>query len=215
MDMRPLITTDSDHVPPMWLADSLPSKWREQFPRLEDRSDGRYVTFPNTSENQMMIMSGGRGPSVKVADDRELVRVNHSNVCDEAEPGFDPISRFADMDREGVIGAVLIDNAVVSTSHLEPAAEQAWCTIVNDWMADTYQDHLDRFAPGIHLPPARHRRGGARARALRGDGHAPGGAAGRDRHLAIQPAGMGAALGGLRWAADPAHDAHRRYPLRL
>jgi predicted TIM-barrel fold metal-dependent hydrolase len=151
--MRKLITTDSHLVPPFSLAEDLPEKWRDQFPRVVDRPDGRYVRFPEVGgAAQMMIMSGGRGPEVRIGDDDELVRINHSNVCDESAPGFDPESRLADMRREGVIGAVLIDNAVVSTAHLEPEAELAWCRIVNDWMADTYRDHLDQFAPGIHLP---------------------------------------------------------------
>ena len=112
--MRPLITTDSHLVPPFSLVDELPEKWRDLFPRVVDRADGRYVRFPEAGgPAQMMIMSGGRGPEVRISDDDDLVRINHSNVCDDAVTGFDPESRLADMRREGVIGAVLIDNAVV------------------------------------------------------------------------------------------------------
>jgi len=151
--VRSLITTDSHLVPPFWLAEELPPKWRDHFPRVVERADGRYIRYPDSGHAvHMMLVSGGRGSEVRVLDDDAFVRVNHSNVCDDAFPAFDPVARLVDMGREGVIGAVLIDNAVVSTAHLEPEVEIAWCEIVNDWMADTYGAHLDRFAPGIHLP---------------------------------------------------------------
>jgi predicted TIM-barrel fold metal-dependent hydrolase len=152
--MRALVTTDSHLVPPYWLAERLPDKWRDQFPRLEDRPDGRYVHYPSGpgAERQMMMASGGRGPLVRVDDDDDLVRVNHANVCNEARPAFDPVGRLSDMEREGVIGAVLIDNATVPSPIIDPKAEIAWCEIVNDWLAETYGAHLSQFAPGIHLP---------------------------------------------------------------
>lgn len=152
--MRRLITTDSHLVPPAWLADELPGKWREYFPRLETIDGVPHVVYPSVpgSEGQMMITSGGRGLAVPFASDEELARINHSNVCDEARPAFDPGRRLEEMAREGVVGAVLIDNAVVNYAYVEPEAEIAWCRIVNDWMVDTYGSHLDVFAPGIHLP---------------------------------------------------------------
>ena len=100
----------------------------------------------------MMITSGQRPSRVRVADEAEFVRINHANVCEEAKPGFGPAERLEEMEREGVVGAVLIDNAVVTQEYLEIEAENAWCRIVNDWVAETYEGYLDRFAPGIHLP---------------------------------------------------------------
>jgi predicted TIM-barrel fold metal-dependent hydrolase len=152
--MRRLITTDSHLVPPVWLTDELPEKWRAYFPRLETIDGVRHIVYPSLpgSEGQMMITSGGRGRVVPVETDEELARVNHSNVCDDARPAFDPDRRLEEMARDGVVGAVLIDNATVSYTYVQPEAETAWCRIVNDWMAQTYSSHLDQFAPGIHLP---------------------------------------------------------------
>jgi predicted TIM-barrel fold metal-dependent hydrolase len=152
--MRRLITTDSHLVPPVWLADELPAKWRDQFTHLEVRDGQRHIVYATApgSEAQMGINSGGRGAVVKVKDDADLVRVTHANVCDEARPSYDPEERLAEMALEGVVGAVLIDNAVVSMPYLDPDAEVAWCRIVNDWMASTFAGYLDRFAPGMHLP---------------------------------------------------------------
>ena len=152
--MRQLITTDSHLVPPFWLTERLPAKWRDQFPRVETEGDGRFIVYPSSPEaaDQMMITSGQRPSRVKVADEAEFVRINHANVCEEATPGFGPAERLVEMEREGVVGAVLIDNAVVTLEYLEIEAENAWCRIVNDWVAETYEGYMDRFAPGIHLP---------------------------------------------------------------
>jgi predicted TIM-barrel fold metal-dependent hydrolase len=152
--MRRLITADSHLVPPVWLVDELPEKWRQYFPRLETIHGVRHIVYPSLpgSGSQMMITSGGRGPIVPVETEEELARINHANVCDGAQPAFDPDQRLEEMAREGVVGAVLIDNATVSYTYVEPEAELAWCRIVNDWMADTYRSHLGQFAPGIHLP---------------------------------------------------------------
>jgi predicted TIM-barrel fold metal-dependent hydrolase len=152
--MRRLITSDSHLVPPFWLTELLPAKWRDQFPRIESKGTDRFIVYPSSaaSASQMMITSGGRRPRVGFKSDAELARINHSNVCEEANPDFGPAERLEEMRREGVVGSVLIDNAVVSMDYIELKAENVWCRIVNDWMAETYQGYMDRFAPGIHLP---------------------------------------------------------------
>jgi predicted TIM-barrel fold metal-dependent hydrolase len=152
--MRRLITSDSHLVPPFWLAELLPPKWRDQFPRVETQGAEQFITYPSSaaSASQMMITSGGRPSRVRFENDAELARINHSNVCEEARPDFGPVERLEEMEREGVIGAVLIDNAVVSLDYTEIEAEKAWCQIVNDWMAETYEGFMNQFAPGIHLP---------------------------------------------------------------
>jgi hypothetical protein len=141
--MRRLITADSHLVPPVWLVDELPEKWRQYFPRLETIDGVRHVVYPSLpgSGSQMMITSGGRGSVVPVETEEGLARINHSNVCDGAQPAFDPDQRLEEMAPEGVVGAVLIDNATVNYTYVEPEAELAWCRIVNDWMADTISHH--------------------------------------------------------------------------
>ena len=99
--MRQLITTDSHLVPPFWLTERLPAKWRDQFPRVETEGDGRFIVYPSSPEaaDQMMITSGQRPSRVKVADEAEFVRINHANVCEEATPGFGPAERLVEMER--------------------------------------------------------------------------------------------------------------------
>ncbi|MCU1345881.1 MAG: amidohydrolase family protein, partial [Acidimicrobiia bacterium] len=72
----------------------------------------------------------------------------------DANPSWDPAGRLKEMERENVVGSVLIGNPVFGL-HRGPdytAAQIAWCQVVNDWLADTFKDHLGQFAPGIHLP---------------------------------------------------------------
>jgi len=148
--MRPLISTDYHIAPPPSLVDELPESFRTQFPRLETRADGAYLVYadPPGRADAMTAVT----PAVKVEDEQQLARLAVRNVCDEAVPGFTAESQLAEMAREGVEAAVLIGRFAVFPSTEGIDAEIAYCQLVNDWLADTYRDHLDRFAPAIHLP---------------------------------------------------------------
>jgi predicted TIM-barrel fold metal-dependent hydrolase len=90
---------------------------------------------------------------VKVEDDlRVFARMAVSNVCPEAEPSFDPAEQLADLERDGVFGAVLIGRISVIETGLPAEVDVAYCQVVNDWLADTWRPYLDRVAPGIYLP---------------------------------------------------------------
>jgi len=156
--MRKLITTDSHLSPPPWLLNELPERYRDkvtsQFFTVEDRPDGRYLVVPPARAN--LMMSAGIPSELKLEDDRMLNKIIHSSILLEEDnnPAFDPVGRMEDMDREGVVAAVLIGAPEFGAARGPDitAAQVAWCSVVNDWLADTYKDHLDRFAPGIHLP---------------------------------------------------------------
>jgi predicted TIM-barrel fold metal-dependent hydrolase len=151
---RRLITTDCHIAPPYALVDELPESYREYFPRLERRRDGLYVKSPRTVISAMMeAMGGGSDTSVKVDDDpRALAKMAVLNVCDGAEPSFDPAEQIADYERDGVYGAVLIGQLAVLEVAKPLAADVAYCELVNDWQAETWGPYLDRVAPGILLP---------------------------------------------------------------
>jgi predicted TIM-barrel fold metal-dependent hydrolase len=156
--MRKLITTDNHLIPPPWLLRELPESYRDKigtvFFQLEERADGRYLVMPATKAN--LMAAAGIPSEIKVEDDAMLSRILHSSILlpEENYPAFDPVGRLADMDRENVVAAVLIGNPEFGSARGSEvvAAQVAWCTVVNDWLADTYRGHLDRFAPGIHLP---------------------------------------------------------------
>ena len=73
-------------------------------------------------------------------------------ACDEANPSFDPAEVLAELERDGVFGAVLISriSETYDTSPIE--ADIAYSKVLNDWNAEAWAPYLDRVAPGIVLP---------------------------------------------------------------
>jgi predicted TIM-barrel fold metal-dependent hydrolase len=74
------------------------------------------------------------------------------NVVAEAHPSFDAAEQLADLERDGVYGAVLIGRITDMPNAIPADADSAYCKVVNDWLAETWGPYLDRVAPGIHLP---------------------------------------------------------------
>jgi len=167
--MRKLITTDSHLGIPPWLADDLPAESRALLPHVEERPDGRYLVRPERNQGRrnryslakmvdvppevMMSVEAGYASEVKVDDDAHL----ETTVCGAAgvpaRAGFGVEGRLADMELEGVVAAVLIGGDFgVPPAAMPLDVQIAWSRIKNDWMVDTFKDHFDRFAPGIHLP---------------------------------------------------------------
>ena len=146
---RALITADSHLVVPPTLADQLPARWRTLVSHVDRREDGDYLVRRKFGDNMTM---GGGGDVQLLVREEDLSRLSHRPFREPAEPAFGPEARLEEMSRHGVKAAVLIPNAHPYELGLPAEAEQAWCSIVNDWLADTYKDHLDQFAPGIYLP---------------------------------------------------------------
>ncbi len=148
---RRMITTDCHIAPPFSLVEELPESYREHFPRLERRDDGAYVVQPVNPA--MAAMMGGAGGGMKVEDTpRALARAAVVNVCEEAEPSFDAEEQLADLERDGVYGAVLIGRLTPFENGTPAEVDVAYCQLVNDWQYETWKEHLGRVAPGIYLP---------------------------------------------------------------
>lgn len=150
MDRR-LITTDCHISLPYGLVDQLPEQYREHFARVEKRADGDYLIHPQMS--QMSAMAGDAATTgFKLGDDPDaLARNSWGNVVPEAHPSYDPAALLADLESDGVYGAVLIGD-FDGFGDVPLDAEIAYCEIVNDYLADAWGPYLDRVAPGIHLP---------------------------------------------------------------
>lgn len=161
----PIITTDSHLSVPLSLVDELPAKYREYLPRLEARDDGTYLVRPQFAAAQArqgnrgseptmdsMTRALAEGVKVDVSDERALRQLMTGNCAPVADPGYTPEERRADMERDGIVGEMLIGNGAFGQMLPDPDADLAWARLVNDWVADTYRDHYDRFAPGIQLP---------------------------------------------------------------
>jgi len=173
---RPLITTDCHIAPPPSLADELPAAYREQVPHIDHRADGDYLVRPMvlTEETKQMMatmMAGlaasgsssmamnmsetgmqlAQGVKVDVEDDATIARILSADCCPEANPAFTAQGLIDELARDGVVGGVLIGGAAFGT-HANTDVDIAWTRLNNDWVHDTFKDHLDRFAPGISLP---------------------------------------------------------------
>lgn len=160
----PIITTDSHHGVPFELADELPEKYRQYLPRLEEREDGTYLVRPQFAignrgekkpgDEMMDRMTAALAAGIKVdaSDERAVRQIATGNCAPFANPGYTPEERLAEMTPEGVVGEVLIGSGGFGQMLPDPDANLAWVRLVNDWMADNYQDHLHQFAPGMALP---------------------------------------------------------------
>jgi predicted TIM-barrel fold metal-dependent hydrolase len=160
MKQRRLITTDSHSVGPLTLANELPERLRSRVPHLEERSDGVYLVRPmpaiadgsgSVDRGDMMTKNLAAGIKVDPDDEAMMARIVYGDVTTEAHPGFTVEQRLAEMARDGVVGEVLVSGGGWGTLS-DADVGLPWAQVMNDWLADTYRDHLDQFAPGIHLP---------------------------------------------------------------
>jgi predicted TIM-barrel fold metal-dependent hydrolase len=151
---RRLITTDCHIAVPFSLIDELPQSYRQYFPHIERGEDGPYLKLrhPRAMMSEE-VMAAPPPEGVKVSDDPEfLARMAVRNVCAGGKPSFDPAEQLADLERDGVYGAVLIGRFDGFDEWAPIEADIAYCRVVNDWLAETWGPYLDRVAPGIHLP---------------------------------------------------------------
>src|ERR1700722_16981952 len=104
-----MITSDCHIAPPFSLVDELPQSYREHFPQVERRTDGAYVVQPAKAQAAMMMIGLPGSSGEKIEDTPSaLARAAVRNVVEEAAPSFDPAEQLADLERDGVYGAVLI-----------------------------------------------------------------------------------------------------------
>lgn len=144
--MRNLITSDCHIAAPYSVLDDLPESYREHFPRLEQRPDGEYLLAP--SGGGMLGM--GPQPETKVSGDTAVREA--TGACDEANPSFEPADVLAELERDGVHGAVLIGRIAVTHDTMPIEVDIAYSRAVNDWAAEAWKPYLHRVAPGIVLP---------------------------------------------------------------
>jgi predicted TIM-barrel fold metal-dependent hydrolase len=81
-----------------------------------------------------------------------LAKAAVHNVCPEAVPSFDPAATLADLERDGVYGAVLIGRISAMKDDCPSEVDVDYCRLVNDWLAETWGPYLNRVAPGMCLP---------------------------------------------------------------
>jgi predicted TIM-barrel fold metal-dependent hydrolase len=148
--LRPLVSADAHIGIPLALADHHLSRYRDQVPHLEYRSDGMYAIYPQVLHEGTRTESG-RSRATKVTLE-ELERVHVGNSKAMLRPSSLPAERLEEMGHEGVVAEVLLSNVTASHPDDDPDLERAYAEIRNDWLAEAFGGHLDRFAPAAHLP---------------------------------------------------------------
>ena len=148
---RKLITSDCHIAPPFELVDQLPEHFRSSFTRVERGPEGAVVIRPNAGPSTMMNAAEPARPSpTSPARSRGL---RSATCAPRRSRASRPTSCSKTSRATACNGAVLIGAPSVFSMATGPAdAEIAYCRLVNDWAADAFRDHLDRLAPGIHLP---------------------------------------------------------------
>jgi predicted TIM-barrel fold metal-dependent hydrolase len=155
---RKLITADTHLTPLPQVFLEMPERLLRHshfLMRYERREDGEYILFPERQATMQLNEAGMLPTALKIEDGRHLARVvNFACDFEDSFPGFTPEDRLPDMEREGVVGQVLIGSPEFNTTRSPEVTEAQilYCRLANDWLADTYKDYLDQFAPGIHLP---------------------------------------------------------------
>ena len=76
---------------------------------------------------------------------------SRSQRLPEAEPSFDPAEQLADLERDGVYGAVLIGRVAVFDTGAPAEVDTAYCQVANDWLAETgpAPRRVDRDSPAL------------------------------------------------------------------
>jgi predicted TIM-barrel fold metal-dependent hydrolase len=146
--MRTLITTDCHVSPPFSVFEDLPESYREWVPRVEHREDGDYLVNPRTSATTM----GGMVESPDTKLEGNGLMWAAVGATKESHPSFEPAEVLADLARDGVRGAVLINRPLDWDDARPVEVDIAYCQLVNDWSLEHWGPYLDRVAPGILLP---------------------------------------------------------------
>jgi predicted TIM-barrel fold metal-dependent hydrolase len=141
-----LITSDCHVGLPHSLVEELPESYRQHFARVEHRADGDYMLLPKMEHMTALKIP----PEIKMEGDAAVRMV--FGACEEARPSFDPAEMLADLERDGVYGAVLISRLNVIPDVTPIEVDIAYCQVANDWLAENWGPYLDRVAPGIMLP---------------------------------------------------------------
>jgi len=146
-----LITTDCHVATPFSVLDELPESYQAWFPRVERRDDGDYLVNPRTGAMTMGGVAEAQAPPATRLDADSLMWAAVA-ANDEAHASFEPAEVLADLERDGVRGAVLISRDLTWDDARPLAADIAYCELVNDWNAEHWGPFIDRVAPGIVLP---------------------------------------------------------------
>jgi predicted TIM-barrel fold metal-dependent hydrolase len=135
----PLVSADS-HVnePPEMFAERVPASLRERAPHIAE------------IDGVAQIVVEGMRP-------RKIPRGRDGADVARAEAGgWDPARRIRDQDLDGVAGEVVFPTLALQACYItpDPALQYALARAYNDWVAEVFRAHRERFAPAAVIPLA-------------------------------------------------------------
>jgi predicted TIM-barrel fold metal-dependent hydrolase len=143
---RRLVSANSRIALPPYLADEMPARWRDFVPHIERVDGGHVFVRPGQEFAGMKRVS-----SQDMIGVHDLERVTYGNCVADAVPSWLPEGRIAEMERDGVVGEVLIADPGLSAL-ANASIEVEWARLANDFLSDTFRSHYETFAPGAVLP---------------------------------------------------------------
>lgn len=138
-----VISADS-HVqePPEVYGERLPRHLRHRVPRVEVRDGKRY-----------MIVDGKRPRRMDFAESRETEEDQEREFRGDPTGGRDIPRRLRDLERDGIVAEVIYPNTSLALyNSSDPEYQLAVAKAYNDWAAELFGGHRDRFAPVAIVP---------------------------------------------------------------
>lgn len=144
-----VISADSHAEEPNYLYDRLPTKYRHRAPRIETINDREYFIVegqsPQPLDTPNPLTDEDRRKEFRLGDD--------VGVGWNREGGTNIPLRLADLDEDGISAEVIYPNGLfkVFTSP-DPEYQLALARVYNDWYAEVFEGHRDRFVPSALIP---------------------------------------------------------------
>jgi predicted TIM-barrel fold metal-dependent hydrolase len=132
-----VVSTDS-HVsfPDDEATQRIPKKYREQLPELSQKNDAEQAAKARKrAEKARALMN-----------EDDLARYERWGR------GVDIARRIEDQDRDGVCAEVVFGPLQLHQNLPDPEIDMALARAFNDWAAEIFGEHADRFAVSAHLP---------------------------------------------------------------
>jgi predicted TIM-barrel fold metal-dependent hydrolase len=138
-----VVDADAHVNPPyaIW-TDYLPARFHDMAPRIISEPDADYILFEGRKK-KLNIMNAQAGLSAK---DMKM----EGRISDTRSGGWEPASRLADMDVDGIDAAVMFGGGPLGSSNMELYIESF--SAYNRWLADFCSYDPRRFCGVAYLP---------------------------------------------------------------
>ncbi len=143
-----VISADSHAEEPTEIYEVLPAEYKDRAPRMEIINGRRYLVI----DGQRPIPQDA--PHALTEDDRRKgYREGDETPHMDRGGGTNVSLRLTDLDEDGVRGEVIYTEGMFEIhSSPDPKLQLALSRVVNDWVAEVFGGHPDRFVPSATIP---------------------------------------------------------------